>query len=156
LGRLGAGADTAPPFLDEWLALWTDGADGIETLYVGDAMWEDVAAAVTVQGRDQIRSAIRAGNEEELAAFPDRRREVRSAFAAGNRAAVEIAFSGTYTGTLPGLPPGAGQPVAMRGVVIFELDGDTIRRESHFYDAGSLLAQLGVEPPPETEGTPAS
>lgn len=146
-GAAPTGGDEAPPFLDAWLALWTGGPHGIEAVYADAAVWEDVAAGVTAQGHDQIRATIRAGNEEELAAFPDRQREVRSAFAAGKRAAVEIVFTGTYTGTLPGLPPGAGQPVAMRGVAIFELDGQKIRRESHYYDPASLPAQLGLEPP---------
>jgi hypothetical protein len=59
---------------------------------------------------------------------------------------------GTYTGQIAGMPPGAGQSVTFRGASILELESGQIRVEREYYDAASLLAQLGALPGP---GTPA-
>jgi hypothetical protein len=65
-------------------------------------------------------------------------------------------YGGTYAGSLPGLPPGAGQPFAVRGTAIFELQGGKIRRSASYFDFYSLLVQLGVLPAPEAAATPSS
>lgn len=143
-----------PAFFEQWLAVWTQDPGQVDALYAEDAVLEDVAAGATFQGRVEIRGHI----EAELAAFSDPGYEVRSIFTAGNWAAAEFVFSGVYSGSFPGLPPGSGQPVTLAGVAIFELGRDLIRRESHYYDAYGLLVQLGVLPAPgteeEREGTP--
>ena len=59
-------------------------------------------------------------------------------------------------GVYAGLPTGSGQTVTLPGAVIFELEGDRIRREAHYYDAYTLLVQLGVLPAPGMEATPAA
>ena len=59
-------------------------------------------------------------------------------------------------GAIPGLPPGSGQTVTLRGAVIFELADGMITRESHYYDVYVLLVQIGALPAPEMEGTPTS
>jgi steroid delta-isomerase-like uncharacterized protein len=94
---------------------------------------------------------------DEFAGFPDHAYELLTAFVAEDRAAAEFRWTATYMGEYPGLPPGTGQAVSLRGAVFIELAEGKIRREAHYYDAYTLLVQLGVLPAPETpEATPES
>jgi steroid delta-isomerase-like uncharacterized protein len=102
---------------------------------------------LVVRGQDELRAHL----EAFYAAFPDIKFVVTGdAFVAGDRAAVEWTATGTYTGQIPGMPPGAGQTVTFRGASILELQGDKVRVEREYYDAASLLAQLGALPAPGT------
>jgi steroid delta-isomerase-like uncharacterized protein len=141
-----------PPFVQQWVVVWAEDPSQVATLYSDESVIEYVASGEVFQGQDEIHDLI-AG---EFAAFSDLRYDIRSAFVAGDWAAVEVEFSGTYTGTYPGLPPGTGQPVRLRGAVVFELEGDMIRREAHYADAYGFLIQLGALPAPEMAGTPAA
>jgi steroid delta-isomerase-like uncharacterized protein len=103
-----------------------------------------------VHGQDELRAHL----EALYAAFPDIAFVATGdAFVVGERAAVEWTATGTYTGQIPGMPPGEGQTVTFRGANILELEGDKVRIEREYYDAASLLAQLGSLPAP---GTPTS
>jgi predicted ester cyclase len=73
-----------------------------------------------------------------------------STFVAGDQAAAEWTAIGTYTGQIPGTPPGAGQTVTFRSASILELEGNKVRTEREYYDAASLLAQLEALPAPGT------
>jgi steroid delta-isomerase-like uncharacterized protein len=140
-----------PPPLDAWDAAWASG--DIETIlatYTEDVVFEEVPFHLVVRGQDELRAHL----EAFYAAFPDITFVVTGdAFVAGDRAAVEWTASGTYTGQIPGMPPGEGQIVTFRGANILELEGDKVRVEREYYDAASLLAQLGALPAP---GTPTS
>ncbi|MDQ3693943.1 MAG: ester cyclase [Chloroflexota bacterium] len=89
-----------------------------------------------------------------FAVFPDVALALSSAFVAGDWAAAEWTHGGTYTGSLPGLPPGAGQPFSIRGTAVFELEGDRIRRGASDFDFYGLLIQFGLLPAPGA-ATPA-
>jgi steroid delta-isomerase-like uncharacterized protein len=140
-----------PPFLDTWLTVWNEDPSQAEVVYTDDAVLEDVPAGVNFEGREAVQGHV----EEIFAAFPEHESVVQSAFAAGDWAAVEYLFTATYTGTFPGLPPGAGQEAILPAVSIMELADGRIRREAHYYDAYALLIQLGALPAPGAEGTPA-
>lgn len=154
---LGAFAQDATPEplpapLDAWHTVWTLDPAGADAIYTADAVLEDIPGGAEYHGPSEIRAHI----EDDFAALSDRAFEARTALVAGDLAAAEIAYSGAYTGAYPGLPPGNGQAVSLRVAAIFELDGDRIRRESHFYDAYTFLVQLGLLPSPGAEATPAA
>ena len=136
-----------PPLIEEWLAVWGDDPAGADTVYTEDAVLEDVAFGVAFRGRDELKAHI----EAEFVGFPDHTYELRSGFVAGDFAAAEFTFTGTYTGSYPELPPGEGQAVTLKGAAIFELSDGKIRREAHYYDAYAFLIQLGLLPAPGAE-----
>ena len=102
----------------------------LAALYAEDGIHEDVPAGVTVRGREEIAAFV----EGALGQFRDVRFEPVSARQAGDLAVLEYEFSVTDLAT--------GQPVAYRGVIVFELDGDLIRRSADYYDLNAILGQL--------------
>lgn len=141
-----------PEVVAQYAAAWEAlDPDQIAGLYAEDAVHEDVPLGMEVQGPAAIRESV-AGF---INAFSDASMESTTAFASENQAADVWAFTGNYTGTLEGLPPGSGQPVTMRGVSLLEFADGEIQRSADYYDAYGLLIQIGVVPPPEMEATPA-
>lgn len=139
-----------PPLFEEWLAVWGRDPDRADALYADEAVLEDVTAGAIFSGRDEVKAHV----EDEFAALPDHTYELLSAFVAGDRAAAEFRWTATYTGTYPGLPPGTGQALSLRGAVFIELMDGRISREAHYYDAYALLVQLGLLPAPGAEDAP--
>jgi len=127
-----------PPIVQQWLRVWTEDPGQVAELYAPKARYEDLPGGVTLHGPEAIRGHI----AEERAAFPEQRITVRSAVAAGDRAAFELVFTGAYTGTLLGVPPGSGQLVVLPLAVFLEVSGDRIWHETHYYDATTLLGQM--------------
>jgi steroid delta-isomerase-like uncharacterized protein len=146
-------AGTLPTALQvqEWAVAWSEHDDGarLAALYTDEATHEEVPSGTVFTGPEAIGGYAKSHFE----AFPDVALDLTSAFTSGNWAAAEWVYGGTYTGSLPGLPPGAGQPFSVRGTAIFELDGGKIRRSASYFDFYSLLVQLGVLPAPEAESS---
>ncbi len=109
-----------------------------------------VLLAVALAARDVGAAA---GPVEALfAAFSDATARMPSVLVAGDRAAAEWTFEGRYTGQIPGLPPGTGQPVSFRGVSVLELAGGAIQRNTRYFDLFGLLVQTGAIPPAVAPG----
>ncbi len=136
-----------PPVVQEWAAAWSELDDGtrLAALYTDDATHEEVPSGTIFSGPDAIGGYA----QSHFTAFPDVGLDLTLAFRSGDWAAAEWVYGGTYTGSLPGLPPGAGQPFSVRGTAIFELQGEKIRRSASYFDFYTLLVQLGVLPAPE-------
>ncbi len=134
-----------PSILQEWAAAWSEHDDGtrLAVLYTDDATHEEVPSGTVFSGP----RAIGGYAQSHFAAFPDVTLELQSAFVAGDWAAAEFVYAGTYEGTLAGLPPGAGQPFSIRGTAVFELQNDKIQRSASYFDFYGLLLQLGVLQP---------
>ncbi len=147
--------EALPPAISEWVAGWEAlDAERHVAPYAEDAILVAVPTGETVHGREAIRVNI-AGL---FAAFSDAIARMPSVLVAGDRAAVEWTFEGRYTGQLPGMPPGNGQPVSLRGVSIIELAGGGIQRTTRYFDLFGLLMQTGAIPPASAPGaaTPES
>ena len=146
--------ESAPPILQEWAAAWSEHDDGtrLAALYTGDATHEEVPSGTVFSGPEAIAGYA----QSHFAAFPNVKLELRSAFATGDWAAAEWVYAGTYEGTLPGLPPGTGQPFSVRGAAIFELQDEKIQRSASYFDFYSLLVQHGILPAPGAAATPMS
>ncbi len=54
-------------------------------------------------------------------------------------------MSGTHKGDFPGMPA-TGKRFSIRGVTIIELQGGKIRRNSDYWDAASMMKQVGLLP----------
>ena len=139
------GVADLPPTLQEWFAGWEAlDPDRIVTAYAEDGSREDVPTNTTQTGRDAIRAYLAA----TFGALTNGSSQFVSVVAAGDWVAVEWVLSGTYTGQAPGLPPGTGQSVTLRGVEVLELRDGLIVRDRGYYDLFGLLVQVGVIPAP--------
>jgi steroid delta-isomerase-like uncharacterized protein len=165
VGRLAAQEGTAvagvenvdaPQFFRDFLVAWANGArtgDPSEVLpfYAEDAMLEDAPLNLIYQGLDQIAPFLAGffGN------YSDASLTWQSAFATTEYGAAEAVFQGNYTGQIPGLPAGTGQPLVTRSVHIYEFADDKIARQTLYFDSYGFLIQLGVLPAPGS-ATPES
>lgn len=133
-------------FMDAWSAAAASGdASGVMGFYAPDAVFEDVPFAVVLNGPDAIGGFL-AGF---FGTYSDATVVWKSIIATDQAAATEVVFEGRYTGQIPGLPPGTGQPVSVRSTHIYAFDGSLIHSQTLYFDAYGLLIQLGVLPAPE-------
>lgn len=158
LRRLTANAQDAtpdvsmlPPAVAAYVAA-LETADGelIAATYAADAVLVEPAFGETLTGQ----AAIQEDNVTFYSAFSEITMTPTSAFGSGDHAAVEWSFAGTYSGQLPGLPAGAGQPVGLVGVDILQFTDDAITHNVSYFDAYGLLVQLGALPAPGGEASP--
>lgn len=140
-----------PPVLAAYFAGWSAHDDGTQlaALFAADGTLEDVPSGTVYRGPEEIATYPAAF----FAALPDLHFAEASGFVSGERAAAEWVLVGMYTGTFPGLAPGTGQPVELRGVDILNLRDGMIQHVSSYYDSYSFLVQVGVLP--VAAGTPA-
>jgi steroid delta-isomerase-like uncharacterized protein len=98
------------------------------------------------------RAAVVEDMTSFLGAFPDLRMEITRTLVSGATVAVEAVGSGTHTGPLV-LPAGeiapTGRSVRFAFAIFDTLDDrGLIAEERRYYDAASMMAQLGVGPQP--------
>ena len=77
--------------------------------------------------------------------FHDVQGTIEGRVAEGNRAAGEIVWRGTNSGSLMGMPP-TGKPVAVRAVMVIVEEGGKISRMRHYLDVAGMMSQLGRAP----------
>ncbi len=141
-----------PEIIVAFLAGWTAlDADQIAQTYAADGDRADVTTPTVFHGKDEIRRSL----TEFFGAFSNATVE-HPAVLVGNDgyAADTWIFAGTYTGTMPGFPPGTGQPVTIRGFTLIELGNEVIQQTTDYYDAYGILVQLGVVAPLGQMGAP--
>lgn len=82
-------------------------------------------------------------------AFPDATFTADVVFSDGEYVTGRWTMTGTNTGTFEffGLPP-TGRPVTMSGQEIFRAENGRFVEVWHAEDTGTMLTQLGLEPPP--------
>ena len=114
-------------------------SSAVAALYTTDGTHEDVPTGVIARGQGEIMGFV----DEALAQFRDVRFEPMHGAQAGNLAVLEYTFSVTDLEN--------DRHVTYRGVLIFELDGNLIRRSADYYDLATVLAQLGPTGPSATD-----
>ncbi|HEV2128732.1 MAG TPA: nuclear transport factor 2 family protein [Thermomicrobiales bacterium] len=140
-----------PPELQSWVDGWeATNAEQIASTYAEDAVVEVVPFGTVLRGREAIEQYYAA----YFGAFDAPSARITGLFTAGDQAAAEWTFQGGYEGQLPGLPPGEGQQVSLRGVNVMEVSDGQIVVERIYTDLSGLLAQLGIEG--AIPGTPAA
>jgi len=112
------------------------------SLHADDYVYEDVARGVVIRGKTEFAALMR----EFFSAFPDYKGELTSFFVSGDRACVEYVMKGTHTGDLHGLPA-TGKRISLPIAEIWELRDEKIVKASSYYDAATMLRQLGMLPP---------
>ncbi len=82
-------------------------------------------------------------------AFPDAAGTVTSAFASGNKAALEVTWKGTHTGplmTAEATIPASGKRQETPAAILLTFEGDKIKETRHYFDSMTLLKQIGAQP----------
>jgi steroid delta-isomerase-like uncharacterized protein len=87
--------------------------------------------------------------EESRTAFPDQRNELIALHHADDAVIVEAMLYGTHLGPLRGLPP-TGRSFAMRFCALFLFEDERLVCERVYFDANTILRQLGVAHDPLT------
>jgi steroid delta-isomerase-like uncharacterized protein len=130
-----------PPVLHAWVAAWNaHDVQAIAARYTPDAVYEDVPSNTASHNGD-VAGFLR----PFFAAVADVQLTPQHGFATADWAVLEYDFAATNNGFIPGAAA-QGKPFAVRIATIFALRGDTIQRSSDYYDAATILAQLGLLP----------
>jgi steroid delta-isomerase-like uncharacterized protein len=87
--------------------------------------------------------------EETRRAFPDQRNELIALHHSDDAVIVEAMLYGTHEGPLRGLPP-TGRSFEMRFCALFLFEEDRLVCERVYFDAGTILRQLGIAHDPLT------
>lgn len=128
--------------IEYWASVWSShDVDKFVALFTDDGVYEDVPVGIVSQSKEALKTFV----SNFLGAFPDLKVVLKSHFVAGTSAGAEWVLSGTHIGDAPGLPA-SNKRIAIRGVSVFELQGDKIRRCSDYWDLVTLLKQTGLMP----------
>jgi steroid delta-isomerase-like uncharacterized protein len=132
--------------LDDWAIAWssddTNDPERVLALFADDCVFEDVTFGVVARGKEELRSFVKGA----FAAVPDFKYGVTGRFAASRWAAIEWVMSGTHRGDFPGIPATGKRFSSVRGSTVLELEDGKIRRESDYWDAATLMKQVGLLP----------
>ena len=103
--------------------------------------YELIATGTTYDGVDEVMGYYTSSRE----AFPDQRNEIHSIRQADDAVIVEFDLLGTHSGPFLGIPPtGREFRCRMAAFFIFEAGTERIEIERVYFDAGTILAQLGI------------
>ncbi len=95
--------------------------------------------------------AVRGYFEDTRTAFPDQRNELIALHHADDGVIVEFELKGTHRGPLRGIPP-TGKEFTCRSAAFFLFDGDQLVCERVYFDAATIMAQLGlIQPAPSLQ-----
>jgi steroid delta-isomerase-like uncharacterized protein len=105
--------------------------------------YELIATGEVFDGEDAVRGYYAASR----AAFPDQRNRVLAVHHADAGVIVEFELMGTHRGPMRGIPP-TGRDFTCRMVALFLFDdgADRIACERVYFDAATILRQLGLVP----------
>lgn len=87
------------------------------------------------------REIWRAGVQAMRDGFPDLRTTIEDIFAAGDRVAVRLRFTGTHTGPFQDVPP-THRRVTFTSIDIYRVDSDRIAEEWVSPDMATLMRQI--------------
>jgi steroid delta-isomerase-like uncharacterized protein len=130
--------------LDEWAFAWSSSINNdperVLALFADDGMYEDVTSGAVVRGKEDLRRYLIGA----FATIPDFTFGVLRRFAAGPWVAIEWTISGTNSRDWAGMPATGKRFASVRGTSILELEAGKIRRQSDYWDAATVMKQLGL------------
>ncbi len=114
----------------------------------GHPRYEIVPTGDVFDGEEAVRRYF----EDSRAAFPDQRNHLVALHHTDAGVIVEFDLKGTHRGPLRGIPA-TGKEFTCRTVAFFLFDGDSLVCERVYFDAATILSQLGlVQPAPSLTG----
>jgi steroid delta-isomerase-like uncharacterized protein len=139
VAQLSAGIDQLVVQLTE--AWNSHDADGVAALCAEDFEGVDVAEAMPLHGREDVRQ----GAARYLHAFPDLRFVAEEVVVEGDRVAVAWRAQGTHRGPLMKIPA-TGRTVVIRGASLLTVREGKFVRGLSIWDVAGLLRGLGLLP----------
>jgi steroid delta-isomerase-like uncharacterized protein len=107
--------------------------------------YELVATGDIFDGRAEVERYF----DETRTAFPDQRNELLALHHSDDAVLVEAMLYGTHLGSFRGLPA-TGRTFEMQFCSLFVFDEDRLVCERVYFDAGTILRQLGIAHDPLT------
>jgi steroid delta-isomerase-like uncharacterized protein len=101
--------------------------------------YELMATGQVYDGAEEVDAYF----DETRTAFPDQRNELLALHHADDAVLVEAVVRGTHLGRLGSLPP-TGREYELPILSIFLFDGDRLIGERVYFDANTILRQLGI------------
>ena len=117
----------------------------------GHPRYEIVPTGDVFDGEDAVRQYF----EDTRTAFPDQRNELIALHHTDAGVIVEFDLRGTHQGPLRGIPA-TGREFTCRTVAFFLFEEDRLVCERVYFDAATILGQLGLAPAPSLQDTGAS
>jgi steroid delta-isomerase-like uncharacterized protein len=114
-------------------------------LLTSDARYHEFGTERAIDGPEQIIEAFKGWKT----AFPDAAGTVTSSVAGGDTAVLEVTWKGTHTGqltTAAGTIPASGKSQETPAAVVYVFEGAKIKASRHYFDAMTLLKQIGAGP----------
>lgn len=138
-----AAAQKKTPIADGWIAAWNshDG-EKVVAIFTTDVLFEDVTLGAVNQGSAELRKFAASAFE----AVPDMKLEMVNSSVDRGHGSIEWIFSGTDHGFYK-----TGKRFSVRGVSVIDLHGGKISREVDYWNAASIIRQVGLLPPEMTE-----
>ena len=116
-----------------------------QALFVANVVLEDHGQGMVYRGRSAVVPVLRAFFGE---GFSDGRMDIQTTFDSEQTAAIVFTFNGRHDGVFFGIPA-TGRQVTVPMILLFRTNQDHIQHISWYYDAGTLLRQLGLAVAPD-------
>lgn len=142
-------ASTSTTNLTALYERWLDEVWGKGRVDIADELFaDDVVDHNAVPGQPAGKQGQIWAAEMVRTAFPDLEFRADVVFASGDLVTGRWTMTGTNTGVMElfGIPP-TGRPVTMTGQEIFRVRDGKFVEVWHAEDIGSMLSQLGLDPP---------
>jgi steroid delta-isomerase-like uncharacterized protein len=107
--------------------------------------YELIGTGDVFDGHDEVDAYF----EETRTAFPDQRNELIALHHSDDAVLVEAMLYGTHDGPFRGLPA-TGRKFEMQFLAVFVFEEDRLVCERVYFDAGTILRQLGIAHDPLT------
>ena len=128
---------------EKWVAAWNShNPDKMLPLFTDDVFYEDVAFGEVSHGSTELRKFFLS----EIEGIPDLELKLERASIHGGHGTIEWMFSGTDKDVFK-----TGKKFSVRGVSVIDMRDGKIFRNVDFYDAATIMRQVGLLPTPPTD-----
>src|SRR5260370_14590154 len=136
-------ADRDAAVAEKWIAGWNShDPDKLLPLFTDDIAYGDVAFGEVSHGRAEVRKFVLS----ELEGVPDLELKLMRADIHDGHGTIEWMFSGTDKDVFK-----TGKKFSVRGVSVIDMRESKIFRNVDFYDAGTIMRQVGLLPTPPVD-----
>ena len=127
---------------DRWITAWNShDVEKVVAVFPDAVMYEDIPFAEANHGKAELRKFV----ASELESVPDLKVELESSAVEGSHGSIQWVFSGTDKGIYK-----TGKKFKVRGATILTLKGGKISRNVDYYDAATIMRQVGQLPAENT------
>jgi steroid delta-isomerase-like uncharacterized protein len=143
LVALTAAAHKKSPVAESFITVWNShDVEKVIPVFTNDVLYEDVTFGAVNHGSAELRKFA----ASIFAAVPDVKFELVNSAVAREHGTIEWVFTGTDHGLYK-----TGKRFSVRGVSVIDLRGGRISRNLDFYDAASIMRQIGLLPSEKTD-----